>query len=158
MCHNNVIIIITWLHSWLIARWRWSMCKKPTFKITCSIAKTLNAAYEKSINKLHGNYGFNTVPLDLNLTLASMYSRALTPFPRAVSWCSRASATCSRAWINSWRSRVYYSRALTPFHRAVGRCSRASVICSRAWFYVQMKHTARVHYSSSIQYMLASKP
>ena len=113
---------------------------------------------------IHPNRTFNiqafipTVPLDLNLTLASTYSRALTPFPRAVSWCSRASATCSRAWFNSWRSRVYYSRALTPFHRAVGRCSRASVICSRAWFYVQMKHTARVHYSSSIQYMLAGKP
>ena len=38
-----------------------------------------------------------TVPLDLNLTLASTYSRALTPFHRAVGRCLRASVTCSRA-------------------------------------------------------------
>ena len=37
----------------------------------------------------------STVPLDFNLTLASIYSRAPTPFLRAVSGCSLASATCS---------------------------------------------------------------
>ena len=36
-----------------------------------------------------------TVPLDLNLTLASIYSRVLTPFHRAVSRCSQVRAACS---------------------------------------------------------------
>ena len=60
----------------------------------------------------------HTVPLDLNFTLASTYSRALTPFHRAVSRCSRVRTACSRA-------RAAYSRV-----RAA--CSRVRATCSRA--------------------------
>ena len=40
--------------------------------------------------------GTDIYALALNFTLASTYSRALTPFHRAVSRCSRVKAACSR--------------------------------------------------------------
>ena len=52
-----------------------------------------------------------TVPPDLNFTLASTYSRALTPFHRAVSRCLRVKATCSRVRAACSRVRATCSRA-----------------------------------------------
>ena len=40
----------------------------------------------------------HTVPLDLNLMLVSIYSRAPTTFHRVVSRCLQASSKCSCAW------------------------------------------------------------
>ena len=81
---------------------------------------------------LHGY----TVPLDLNLMLTSIYSRAPTPFLRAVSGCSRVSATCSREWFTRDAREYICSQALTHFQQAVSGGSRASATCSRAWFYM----------------------
>ena len=52
-----------------------------------------------------------TVPLDLNFTLAITYSRALTPFHRAVSRCSRVRTACSRVRAACSRVRATCSRA-----------------------------------------------
>ena len=79
-----------------------------------------------------------TVPLDLNFTLASTYSRALTPFH----WES-ADARSKRC-----------SRVRTVCSRVRAACSRVRATCSRAWFYSQLKLTLacnHLHASGIVQ-------
>ena len=70
-----------------------------------NLSKTLQ---KKDLSAAEGQH---TVLLDLNFTLASTYSRALTPFHRAVSRCSRVKAGCSRVRAACSRVRATCSRA-----------------------------------------------
>ena len=93
----------------------------------------------------------DTVPLNLNFTLASTYSRALTPFHRAVSRCSRVRAVSSQSMLTSKGSMLVSKGSMHSSkgnmlsciillaievdarvqllarirHRAVSRCTRA---------------------------------
>ena len=81
-----------------------SILKGSNYTLMCSASGSgiLTYSWERSSNGsswttvIDDNTTSYTVPLDLNFTLASTYSRALTPFHRAVSQCSRVKAACLR--------------------------------------------------------------
>ena len=82
---------------------------EPSYSQVETVPFVINAVY--AFAHALQNFLDNTVPLDLNFTLAITYSRALTPFHRAVSRCSRVRTACSRVRAACSRVRATCSRA-----------------------------------------------